>query len=100
MPLGKRHRFTDAEIALVRREYPTASAASIAKRIFGTGRAAKAIFRLAFRLGLTKFPHYGPKTLAALRRLHRRGLTDTRIAAGGASAGTSGRCGGPASSFK
>jgi hypothetical protein len=77
----KRHRFTDEEAALVRQLYDTHTAAEIAQRIHGTGRAARSIFQFACRLGLRKWPCHSPETLDRVRELHGQGLNDTQIAA-------------------
>ena len=78
-----RHHYTEAEICLVRELYATHSAAEIARLIHGTPRAAKSIYRLAHRLGLSKWPHRSQEEVAAVRqdvrRLHARGLTDAAI---------------------
>ena len=71
--------YTDEERALVRRLYPTHTAAQIAERIFGTPKAAGAIFRLAYKLRLRKWPSWPPETIAKVAELHGQGLGDMEI---------------------
>lgn len=73
-------QYTDAERALVRELYPTHTAAQIAERVLGTGKAAKAVYRLAFALGLSKQPHLPDEVLAAVRRECAAGGTDAAVA--------------------
>ncbi len=80
MGLDAGRRYSAEELQLIRELYPTRSAAEIAERIFGTGQAALAIFRMAYKLGLEKFPHWGPEVLERVRQLHAEGLTDADIA--------------------
>lgn len=79
--LRNRRRFTPDEVQLVKDLYPTHTAAQIAKRLYGTGRSAKAIFTLAKRLGLRKWPSHAPEVIDRVRELHAEGLNDYEIAA-------------------
>jgi hypothetical protein len=72
--------YTIEELKLVLELYPKRTAAQIAELIFGTGRAALAIYRLARVLGLRKWPCWPPETIDGVRRLHARGLSDVEIA--------------------
>lgn len=78
--LAADRQYTPADLALVRELYPTHTAAQIAERVHGTPRAAGAVFRLAHRLGLRKWPHWGPEVLDRVRALHAEGLPDRAIA--------------------
>ncbi len=68
------------DIELVQSLYSTTSAAELAAQIHGTPRAANAIYRLAFALGLCKCPHLPPQVYGSIRRLHADGLPDRVIA--------------------
>lgn len=76
-----RRRFSAEEVQLVRDLYPTHTAAQVAERLYGKGRAAKAIFCLAKRLGLRKWPCHPPEIIERVRQLHAEGLNDYEIAA-------------------
>jgi transposase len=76
-----RHVYTPAEKALIRKLYPTHTAAEIAKQIHGSGRAALSIFRMAHKLGLRKWPHWEPEVIEQVRQSHSEGLNDVEIAA-------------------
>lgn len=60
--------YTDEEKELVRQLYPTHTAAQISERIHGTVHSASAIYRLAFALGLRKWPSWPPEVIARVRR--------------------------------
>lgn len=72
--------YSQEELALVRELYATHTAAQLAERIHGTPRAAKAIYKLACTLGLTKQPHHAPELIEQVRQLHGEGLNDFEIA--------------------
>lgn len=72
-------RNTPEQLALVRELYPTHTAAEIARRLFGSPRAAKAVYWIALSLGLRKHPHHAPELLDQVRGLVREGLTDAAI---------------------
>lgn len=56
----RKYGYTIEDVELVKRCYATHTAAELAARIFGTPRAAVAIWRLAHVLGLSKWPSYPP----------------------------------------
>lgn len=74
--------YTAEQVALVRELYLTHPAAEISRRLFGTGRAAKSVHALAFRLGLAKHPHWPPELFERIRALLAgEDLTDVEAAA-------------------
>jgi hypothetical protein len=76
-----RWRYTIDDIITVKTLYLGHTAAEIATRIYGTPRAAKAIWILARAIGLRKWPCWTPGVIRRVRRLHARGLNDVEIAA-------------------
>lgn len=71
--------YTPEEMSTVRELYDTHTAAEIAERLWGTAQAAKAVFRMAFRLGLRKWPSWEPEVIERVRALHAEGLCDHDI---------------------
>lgn len=72
--------YTDQERQLIRDLYATHTAAEIAERLHGTGRAALAINRMAQKLGLRKEGRHSAEVLDLVRRLHQEGKTWRQIA--------------------
>lgn len=73
--------FSPGEIELVRELYPTTRAAAIAERIYGTGRSALGIYKLAQKLGLQKCPHWSAAEVERVRSALAEGGTDRAVAA-------------------
>lgn len=77
--LDAEREYTDEQKDLVRKLYPTHTAAQIAEKVFGSSRSALAIYRLAQMLGLRKWPTLDPKLVARIPKLHAEGLSDREI---------------------
>lgn len=73
-------RWTAAEMGLVRELHATHTASQIAARLPGEPRNAVAIYRLAHRLGLRKWPRWPATVIERVRLLHTEGLNDADIA--------------------
>lgn len=75
-------RYYSAEdLSVLREMYPTHTAAEIAQKIYGTGRTAIAIYRMACRLGLRKLGRHDDDLVGRVIDLHREGKPCREIAA-------------------
>lgn len=79
LKLDAEKQYTEEQKELVRKLYPTHTAAQIAEKVFGSRRSALAIYRLAQLMGLRKWPQMDPEKVAMIPKLHAKGLTDQAI---------------------